>query len=277
MNRSVFLVIPVLLLALAVAQARALQGEQASLESLPAPVQLAPSDGVRLHGFPRTVVFQWSKVRGASGYAIEIDYYAGQWSSQIGKPTFIKRVKDPTFTFDFYADQPGCWRVWALEKKNQRTAQVSAWSVFSFGPDNQLIPPPPPNTAPRFQQLHTDQHVYVPPGQLPDPPVFDPVTGEACAWPLAPVKGLVPPKPTYTPEPQFSAAARKAKVGGHVTLAVDIGQDGLVKRVCILIDPHHDLGLTAAKAVRTWRFDPARKDGVPIACGTTVEVDFHLY
>jgi len=33
----------------------------------------------------------------------------------------------------------------------------------------------------------------------------------------------------------------------------------------------------ALDAVRTWRFEPARKDGVPVAVRISVEVNFRLY
>jgi protein TonB len=33
----------------------------------------------------------------------------------------------------------------------------------------------------------------------------------------------------------------------------------------------------AVAAVRTWRFEPAMKDGHPVAVQMSVEVNFHLY
>jgi TonB family protein len=111
---------------------------------------------------------------------------------------------------------------------------------------------------------------------MPDPPVFDPDTGEACAWPLGKPEGVTMPKAIYTPEPDFTDAARRAQVGSYVTLAVDLGEDGLVKRVCILTAARNDLAQEVVKRVRTWRFEPARRDGAPIAYSTTVEVSFHL-
>jgi TonB family protein len=220
------------------------------------------------------VVFEWSKVPDAAGYAIEIDYYDGHWSSETGRTTFITRVKDPAFTFNFYGDQPGSWRVWALGMK-QRKGQVSRWSVFVFGPGNQPIPTPPPDTAPRAKTPQLPPN-STPRGNVPDPPVFDPDTGEACAWPLGTPQGVTMPKAVYTPEPDLPVAASRARVGGDVTLAVDLGEDGLVKRVCILTASRNDLAQEALKKVRTWRFEPARKDGAPISYSTTVEVSFRL-
>ena len=33
----------------------------------------------------------------------------------------------------------------------------------------------------------------------------------------------------------------------------------------------------AVQAVRTWRFEPAKKDGLPVAVQINIEVNFRLY
>ena len=85
------------------------------------------------------------------------------------------------------------------------------------------------------------------------------------------------PRAIYNPEPELTEAARKANEGGNVELAVDIGEDGLVKRVCILrTAPRDDLGEQAMKTVRTWRFEPAKKDGTSIPYSLSVQVSFNI-
>lgn len=89
--------------------------------------------------------------------------------------------------------------------------------------------------------------------------------------------GVSAPKALYTPEPEFSEEARKAKYQGVVTLDIVVGPDGRVHNAKVV----HSLGMgldeKAIEAVRTWKFDPAKKDGRPVACAFNVEVDFHLY
>jgi TonB family protein len=247
-------------------------------DSLPAPVLVSPAEQARLHGFPRTVVFEWSTVPGAEAYGIEINYYWGQWNSQAGKPTFMQLVKDPTFTFDFFGNQPGSWRVWAVDK-HARHGQVSAWSLFSFGPDNQPIHPPPPGTAPDFTRLPARPDALnrlLPQGKMRDLPVSDPKTGENCTWPPTYAQGITMPKGVYTPEPAYTDAVRAAKANGSVQLAVDLGADGLAKRVCVLRASRDDLGQQAVDTVRTWRFEPAKKDGAAIPYSVSVEVTFYV-
>lgn len=89
--------------------------------------------------------------------------------------------------------------------------------------------------------------------------------------------GVSAPVLVYKPEPEFSEEARKAKYQGVVTVACVVGPDGRVRDMQIV----HPLGMgldeKAMEALKTWRFEPAKKDGVPVAVKVAVEVDFHLY
>ena len=275
MKRALWL-LPVLLM-LACSFAAGYAAAAGPSGSLPAPALISPLDQARLHGFPRKVTFEWSKVRGARAYGLEIDYYAGRWASQTGRPTLMLWVSDSNYTHEFVGDQPGSWRVWAIDHK-RRPGQVSEWFTFTFGPDNSILPPPPPDTAPDFSRLEAPAAEPVPQGKMRDLPVFDPKTGEACVWPTSykPEPGFTMPKGIYTPEPEYTEAARQARVDGGVMLAVKVGEDGRVKRVCIVRASRDDLGEQALNTVRTWRFEPAKQNGAPIPYDMTVEVEFHL-
>jgi periplasmic protein TonB len=89
--------------------------------------------------------------------------------------------------------------------------------------------------------------------------------------------GVSAPKAIYTPEPEFSEEARKAKYQGVVTLDIVVGADGRVHNARVI----HSLGMgldeKALESVKQWKFDPAKKDGRAVACAFSIEVDFHLY
>jgi protein TonB len=89
--------------------------------------------------------------------------------------------------------------------------------------------------------------------------------------------GVTAPIPKFTPEPDFSEEARKAKYQGTVTLAAIIGPDGKPRSVRVV----HSLGMgldeKAMEKVRTWLFEPGKKDGQPVAVAMTLEVDFRLF
>lgn len=89
--------------------------------------------------------------------------------------------------------------------------------------------------------------------------------------------GVGAPRPLYTPDPEYSEEARKAKYQGVVVLWVVIGPDGRVKDMRVQRSLGLGLDEKAMEAVKQWKFDPARKDGQPVAVQINVEVNFRLY
>ena len=89
--------------------------------------------------------------------------------------------------------------------------------------------------------------------------------------------GVTAPKPVYTPDPEYSDKARKKKINGTVVVAMIVTQEGRVRDVKITKGLGEGLDKQALAAVRTWKFEPATKDGKPVAVHLNVEVSFRLY
>src|SRR5580658_4876191 len=89
--------------------------------------------------------------------------------------------------------------------------------------------------------------------------------------------GVSPPRAIYQPEPEFSEEARKAKYQGVCTLGLIVGTDGRPTNIRVLNSLGMGLDEKAIETVRTWKFEPAMKDGHPVRVEIAVEVDFHLY
>lgn len=89
--------------------------------------------------------------------------------------------------------------------------------------------------------------------------------------------GVSPPRAIYSPEPEFSEEARKAKYQGVCTLGVVVGADGRPREIHVLSSLGMGLDEKAIETVKTWRFEPGMKDGHPVNVQIAVEVDFHLY
>jgi len=89
--------------------------------------------------------------------------------------------------------------------------------------------------------------------------------------------GVSAPKPIFTPDPEYSEEARKSKYQGVVVLWLVIGPDGHPHEVRVARPLVMGLDEKAIEAVRTWRFEPAKKDGQPVAVQMNVEVSFRLY
>jgi TonB family protein len=89
--------------------------------------------------------------------------------------------------------------------------------------------------------------------------------------------GVLAPKPLSTPDPQYTDQARKAKYEGTCVLAMIVGPDGKPHDIRVQRGIGMGLDQKAIEAVQQWRFDPATKDGRPVAVQISVEVSFKLY
>jgi TonB family protein len=84
------------------------------------------------------------------------------------------------------------------------------------------------------------------------------------------------PRPTYTPDPEYCEEARAAGYQGSCVLSLIVDASGNPRDIRV----EHSLGMQldekAIKALRNWRFEPARKRGKPVAVRINIEVSFHL-
>ncbi len=105
----------------------------------------------------------------------------------------------------------------------------------------------------------------------PDAPVV-PAAGVALAPGDQPV-----PMAGQTPPPDYPAAALRRGDAGTVMVRVDVGADGVPTDVSIETrSGSRDLDRAALDAVRRWRFNPAQRDGQPVASSVVVPIDFNL-
>lgn len=99
---------------------------------------------------------------------------------------------------------------------------------------------------------------------------LNPVTVDA----VSKTPGFVPPKPHYTPEPEFSEAARRTGFQGTVLLSVLIDAQGAVVAVKLDRGVGHGLDENAMETVKNWRFSPATTNGAPVSVWMPIEVSF---
>lgn len=92
-----------------------------------------------------------------------------------------------------------------------------------------------------------------------------------------PGPGIKPPRATYRPVPEYDDKDRKKKVNGTVVLSVIVTKDGGAADIKVTKSLTPGLDKQAIKAVSQWRFDPATKDGEPVAVRIEIETSFRLY
>jgi TonB family protein len=85
---------------------------------------------------------------------------------------------------------------------------------------------------------------------------------------------LSAPKPQFTPSPAFEA---KPGFSGVVSLNTVVDSQGRVTKVKVVRSLGKGLDEEAIRAVKTWRFTPAMRDGNPVAVSLMIEIDFRAY
>ncbi len=89
--------------------------------------------------------------------------------------------------------------------------------------------------------------------------------------------GVTAPRALDTPDPDYSEEARKAKYQGTCVLWLIVDQNGKPRDIKVARALGMGLDQKAIEAVRNWKFEPAMKDGKPVAVQINVEVNFRLY
>ena len=90
-------------------------------------------------------------------------------------------------------------------------------------------------------------------------------------------RGVSPPHPTYSPEPEFSEQARNVGYEGVCVLELVVDAEGMPQNIRVTHPAGMGLDENAIESVRQWRFRPGLKSDTPVAVQINVEVSFNLY
>jgi TonB family protein len=89
--------------------------------------------------------------------------------------------------------------------------------------------------------------------------------------------GVRAPRAIYQPDPEYSDDARKKMTNGVALLWLIVDTEGKPRDIKVVVPVGDGLDEKAVEAVKTWEFEPAMKDGKPVAVQINVEVAFRLY
>lgn len=90
--------------------------------------------------------------------------------------------------------------------------------------------------------------------------------------------GITPPVLVHKEDPKYTDAAIKNRITGVVLLYGIVRKNGRVDSLKVIKGLGYGLDEEAIKTVQTkWKFKPALKDGKPVDCYITIEVDFTIY
>jgi periplasmic protein TonB len=94
---------------------------------------------------------------------------------------------------------------------------------------------------------------------------------------FSPGHSITPPHTIYDPEPEYSEEARKLKQQGTVVLSLVVDQQGRARDIHVVRSLGMGLDEKAIEAVNKWKFEPGKREGLPMAVQVNVEVNFRLY
>jgi protein TonB len=101
------------------------------------------------------------------------------------------------------------------------------------------------------------------------------VASAAPAPPPKPVPVIPPVLLPGNSQPAYSASAKRKEIEGVVVVAFDVLENGTVANVTITSGAE-ELRENVLKAVKSWRFQPAKRDGKPVRVHLSKSIRFRL-
>ena len=84
-----------------------------------------------------------------------------------------------------------------------------------------------------------------------------------------------PPRATYSPQPEYPERERNTGHEGSVELRLVVDTEGVPHDLAVSRSLSPAFDAAAMKAVNTWRFSPATKNGKPVSAQIALQVEFH--
>ncbi|HKR86011.1 MAG TPA: TonB family protein, partial [Terriglobales bacterium] len=103
-----------------------------------------------------------------------------------------------------------------------------------------------------------------------------PVTGASDEPVLRVGHGVTAPRPLNELDPEYSEEARRAGLQGKCVLSLVVNSEGKPEHIRVSRSLGMGLDEKAVEALRQWTFEPARKDGKPVAVKVRVVMTFHI-
>jgi TonB family protein len=188
-------------------------------------------------------------------------------SSTIAKDGTVQNVTviegDPTLAAAA-ADAVKQWRYDAF-KLNESPVEVANTVVVNF-------------TAQGRVEVSSDVATPRPTNPASENAANPPVVSSDLPYPVyESLKEVKPPKATFMPNPTYTKSARKARTQGTVVLGFVVTPEGTTRDIEVCKSLDSGLDQRAVEVLSRWRFDPATKDGKPVAVRLRTEVTFRLF
>lgn len=88
--------------------------------------------------------------------------------------------------------------------------------------------------------------------------------------------GIQAPKGIYMPEAEYTDQARRKKISGVVLLSFVVAKDGAVHDASVTKGVEESLDKQSLNTVSKWKFQPATRNGQPVAVRIQAEMSFRI-
>jgi len=88
-------------------------------------------------------------------------------------------------------------------------------------------------------------------------------------------KDVTPPRLIHQVNPSYDPGSHGIRIVGKVVIRLIVTSKGLPKDPSVVQGLDKEVDQSAIAAVKEWRFDPAKRQGMPVAVRVTVEINFH--
>jgi len=88
--------------------------------------------------------------------------------------------------------------------------------------------------------------------------------------------GVTAPALLWKLEPEYSEEARGLKYQGAVVVSIEVWPDGQAHNIKVVKSLGFGLDEKAIEAVQQWKFQPGKRDNVPVNVKATIEINFRL-
>jgi len=162
----------------------------------------------------------------------------------------------------------------AMEDTTETPPKIQGWAVPPV-----VAEPISESQTPTLEATHVG--AIAGPAPAPGSPVLEPGNAERNAINSHASSGALvdrqPNKLPANPEPIYPEELRRLRIGGTVMLRVLIKADGLVEKVTVERSSGQPaLDDSAVAAVEKWRFEPARRAGIPVRIEVRVPITFSI-
>jgi periplasmic protein TonB len=86
--------------------------------------------------------------------------------------------------------------------------------------------------------------------------------------------GITPPRLVHQVAPKPDSGSKGFRISGVVLVRMVVSSQGVPVNVEVARSVDKEIDQSAVEAVRQWRFDPATKEGKPVAVRLTAEIRF---